>query len=224
LTPIRRPGLAIVWLTLLALNGCSSPAGWLAKSGCFVVPASTFDLPADLVLRARMKLTAGDQSVRLETVAQSVDDGLVVVGISNYGVRLFAVEQSGRELSIETVDSRNLEVIARWVMDALHRIYWIQPPAGDAGGSRREWSWAEETVIESRTPSGRRREFVRGSGDSASARVTIDYPDEAGSGVEIRNPACGYEARVIALDTAMAAQVGDPGHPAEGAPLEGVSR
>ena len=202
MTRLRTPGRWALWITLLVLSACSSPGGWFPRSSCLVVPASTDDLPAALALRTRMHLTAGKQSVHLETVAQRVGERLMVVGLSNYGIRLFAVQQNGQELAIEGVDSGNLEILARWVMDALHRIYWIQPPADGSGSPLAKWDWAGETVIESRTPSGRRRQFVRGA--NASARVTIDYPDGVGSGVEIRNPPCGYDARVIVLEASPA--------------------
>jgi hypothetical protein len=125
----------------------------------------------------------------------------VVVGIAEYGVRLFAVHQRGREIAMEGVLSREFAHLARWTLDALHRAIWISAPSDLGAGPVVNWSWENESVTESIDGGRRRREFVY---PDASAAVVIRYLSpsaEGGYRVEIQNPWCGYEATFVVVDT-----------------------
>ena len=100
--------------------------------------------------------------------------------------------------------------VAEWTADALHRLYWIAPPSDLAPNGRRRWERAGESVTQWREDGRVHREFSRDG--SSSARVSIDYPPDGGSeadaGALIRNPWCGYEARVVTLEAGPPATPG----------------
>jgi len=187
--------------------GCVGPG--LAGAPCPVALASTESISSEAgTLRVRMQLTIGDETIHLEIVTESRPDELVVVGLAGFGVRLFAVHQHGTEMIVEDASTFELRQVAVWVMDALHRAYWIKPPQG---APKTNWNWASEEVHETTIEDRTRREFdlpalTRQStrSDDMTPRVTIDYAGlQTGPGpsgtmgmVSIRNPWCGYEARI----------------------------
>ena len=206
--PPTRPGrgwrlgwISVLWLVL----SCASVPPRLGGPGCPVVPVSSLDLPASTRLRARVRIGVGDHELGLEAIARKGPEELVVVALVPYGTRLFAIRQRGRNIEIDTASSREMEYLALWVMDALHRGLWIEPPAGSPREDGRGWSWEGEQVVEAQRDGRWRREFRR-AGDASSnvAPVAIDYLDapHARSGFEIRNAWCGYEAVLIPLDEA----------------------
>lgn len=201
-------------LTLLCV-GCAGIPFRSDRGVCPVVPEATGDLPEGLLLRSRVHLVGQGKDLRLEVVAQATPEELVVVGLMPFGMRLFTVRQWDRELAVETLSDREFGRTALWVMDALHRIYWIEPPQASAHGDVRSWEREGERVSD-RLGAGllRRREFAGAGADPAAARVSIDYPDPGGgavaagtgtgAGISIDNPWCGYEAVWITLEAAPA--------------------
>ncbi|MBW2695202.1 MAG: DUF3261 domain-containing protein [Deltaproteobacteria bacterium] len=192
-----------VVLPLVGTLACATLLGWRPTQGCPVVPVSSAELPEHATLRARMRIRSGDAEVGLEVVARAQSGELVVVGLAPYGPRLFTVHQREREYDVETVgSSARLRVLAHWVMDALHRAYWIGPASSDPGGaSQPRFVWAGERVLESEHDGQRRRVFLRAGSDSAAPGVTIDYSRPPASGrAVIHNRWCGYEAVVAILD------------------------
>lgn len=154
-----------------------------------------------------MRLDFDDQELHLETVADRVSDGVVVVGLAPYGIRVFAVHQRGREAEVEA-RYRALERIALWTLDALHRAYWIESPLRAAADPSR-WIRQGERVSEWRK-GGRlvRREFGSTDRGRAHTVVSIDYAAADGNasepGIRIRNPWCGYEALLITAESSDA--------------------
>ncbi len=204
------PRLRILLVLTLFFEACAVMGPSLPRESCPVAPVSTGDLPQGLRLRARMSFTVGDRIVGLETVAHAVQDELVVIGLAPYGARLFTVRQRGREISVEASSKREFERLALWVMDVLHRIYWIAPPSDRQSSRVSSWNRANERVTEWNDGSLLRREFVRPGENAASSRVTISYHEDADTGestVEIRNPWCGYKAVVATLTAVPAGQV-----------------
>jgi len=182
-----------------------------------VVPVASSELPGPPLLRTRMQIAAGEHSLRLETVAESSEQGLVMLGFAPYGVRLFAVRQRDRELSPEGLADSELSWPALWAADVLHRVFWIQPPGEALPDGPTRWSREGERVTEWREKGRiRRREFAReGADPDASEPVSIDYPDDPDgdgvAGIEVRNPWCGYEAVVVPLEDRDAQGRADPG-------------
>ncbi len=172
----------ILLVLMLPLEACSLVAAALQRKSCVVLRVSTTDLPRDLRLRTRMSFAFDDRLIRFEAVAGMMAGELVVVAIAPYGVRLFTVRQRERDISVETHSTRKLEHVAMWVMDALHRIYWVRP----------RWDTEKDVPHDSSV-----------NGDNARAlRVTIDpyvAADDGQPTVRIRNPVCGYDAVVVNL-------------------------
>ena len=75
-----------------------------------------------------MELRIGDEEIHLEIIAENRPNELVVVGLARFGVRLFAVRQRGVEVVVEGASTDELNRVAIWTMDALHRVYWIEAP------------------------------------------------------------------------------------------------
>jgi len=183
---------AFVLTTALLLVSCGGVGTRFRPPNCPVVPLSRSELPDDLGLRARMHFTIDDRDVHLDVVARSLPEELVVVGITSYGVRVFAAQQRGRRIAVKDAAAREFEYLARWTMDALHRSVWIQAPPDAGSGPIVRWSWENERVTESVQAGERSREFSR---SGASAPVLVRYREQV---IEIRNPWCGYHA-VFAL-------------------------
>ena len=211
-SPLTRLRVALLTgLSIGLLSSCSGSASWLNPSECHFEPVPADELPADLAFRARSRFEVQGETLRVELVARAKPDGLTVLGLTNYGVRLFAVEQRGQDLVIDA-PSRSERALARFAMDALHRAFWIRPPAGVASRLQGQaqaqesesWEWGGERVSQTSGASGVRRRY-----ESArdSRVVTIDYPEaatvrEAGDAparVVVRNPRCGYDAVIVPL-------------------------
>jgi hypothetical protein len=185
---------------------CASGPRWLGGSDCPVLPVSTTELRETTRLRARARITVGNRAIGLEVVAFTDSEELVVVGIAPQGIRLFAIRQRERDLDIDASSSREMKHLARWVMDALHRGFWIEPTADSRHDNGASWIRDGEQIIEVRGDGGWRREFRRAEDTNDVAPVVIDYRDPAHPGgrprFEIRNAWCGYEAVFIPLDEA----------------------
>jgi hypothetical protein len=193
-------GIAVLGV-LQFLTSCAGSGSWIQRSHCPVVPVSTADHLDDVELRARMHFSMDNGEAHFEAIARRLPEELVVVGIAQYGVRLFAVHQRGREITVEGTPSREFAHLARWTLDALHRAIWISAPSDPGVGPVVNWSWENEGVTESIDGGQRRREFVH---PDASLAVVIRYLSpsaEGGDRVEIQNPWCGYEATFVVIDT-----------------------
>jgi hypothetical protein len=190
----------ILGVSLLIIS-CTGIDSWIQRPHCPVVPVPTGDLPDDVDLRAQMYFSIEGREAHFEVVARQVSEELVVVGIAEYGVRLFAVHQRGRDIEVEGAPSRELEHLARWTVDALHRAIWIPTRSDADAGQVVSWSRERESVKESIHDGRRRREFAR-LGESEPVVIRFDpASSEVGYRVEIQNPWCGYEATFVVVGT-----------------------
>jgi hypothetical protein len=192
--------ILILGVSLLFVS-CTGIGSWIQRADCLVVPVSVGDLPDDVDLRARMRFSVEGRETHFEVIARRVFEELVVVGIAQSGVRLFAAHQRGREIALEGTLSRKSAHLARWTLDALHRALWISPPPDAGAGLVVNWSWESEIVTESIDGEQRRRNFVRlDESDSVLIRY-LSPAAEAGDRVEIQNFRCGYEATFVVVET-----------------------
>ena len=170
---------------------------------------------ASLRARVHLRLTGGKtgrglagEGIRMEIVARRQPDELVVVGLAQYGARLFTVRQRDEGVGSQSVvtlvadpANRELKQIALFVMDALHRAYWVQL-SEESGATI--FDWGEERVTLTRSGETLRREFALANRGPATRRVTIEYPEPVAealvSRVEMRNPWCGYEAVIVPIE------------------------
>jgi hypothetical protein len=211
---LRACALTLVLAAIGAATSCAASRSWWSPPACRFEPVSSDDLPGDLALRARSRFEVRGETVGVELVARTRPDGLVVLGLSGYGVRLFAVEQRGREMAIDASTGEE-RALASFAMDALHRAFWIRPPAeaGSPEQASQSWQWGGERVSQTRSRAGARRRYEselnsERNSERNSEAVTIDYPQPATVGDEeaapqqaivVRNPRCGYEAVIIPL-------------------------
>jgi hypothetical protein len=186
-----------LWLSFLSCTGIGSR---IHSPRCPVVAVPTGDLPDDVDLRARMHFTTEGREAHFEVVARLDSEKLVVVGIADYGVRLFAVHQRGREIAVEGAVSREFGQLARWTLDALHRSIWIPMRSDAEAGPVVSWDWENESVTESIQDGRRWRKFER-SDALDPVVIRFDPPSaEAGPRVEIANPWCGYAVSFTIVD------------------------
>lgn len=194
-------GLLLVMLGM----GCSTFGPGLAGTPCPVewMPSDKIDETV-ASLHARMRIQVGDEVLHLELIAKARPGEQIVVALSQYGTRLFAIRQRGSDVTVEDASSHELEQVALWVMDALHRAYWIARPFdleddsnGDAG-----W-WAGERVMDVREGDNRVRVFTLPDADPATQQVSIEYSGtnigESAPRVTIGNPWCGYDAVIVPI-------------------------
>ena len=104
------------------------------------------------------------------------------------------------EFRVEGAGTRQIESLATWTMDALHRAVWIQPPANRGHGPVVEWRWESEDVVESTEGGTRRRKYAR---ESVSTLVEVERrPGATDAGVfDVRNPWCGYTAVIAVVES-----------------------
>lgn len=191
--------LAMLGMSCLSFRpgipGAPCPVEW-TPSGSIDEAAASF--------RARIRLRVGDEEIHLELIAEARSGEQVVVALSQYGSRLFAVHQRDMDVTIVGASSRELEQVALWVLDALHRAYWIRADFVPEGDPKYEnGRWAGERVKQVREGGSWIREFTLPDSRSATGRVTIEYNQgkvgEAVARVTIRNPWCGYDAVIIPI-------------------------
>jgi hypothetical protein len=193
----------VLTLTLSSVLSCAGVSPWLERSSCPIVPVSSDELPASTRLRAQVRIGVGNRVIGLEVIARKLPDQLVVAGLAPHGTRLFGVRQRGREIEVEAPSSRQIERLALWVMDALHRGLWIEPVDVLPREDGTSWTWEGEHVFEIQRNGRRHREFRRTTKTNNAAPVTIAYRDfadtGAAAGFEILNAWCGYEAVIVPL-------------------------
>jgi len=197
----------LCWIAVLCFGlSCASAPAWLGGRSCTVVPVSSLDLPASTRLRARVRMGRGNLELGFEAIARNGREELIVVALAPDGTKLFAVRQRGRDIEIEDASSREMKHVALWLMDALHRGFWIESVADSLREDGRSFIWEGERVLEVGRDGHWRRQFRRAGGDSDVAPVVIDYRESprraGGAGFEIRNAWCDYEAVVIPLEGA----------------------
>lgn len=198
--------LAVYGLVLAMLGmSCVSFGPGIPGTPCPVkwAPSGSID-EAAASLRARMRLRVGDKEIHLELIAEARSGEQVVVALSQYGSRLFAIHQRDMDVTVEGASSRELEQVALWVLDALHRAYWIRARVVPEGDPEYEnGRWAGERVRQTREGGSWIREFTLPDSRSATGRVTIEYNQDkvgvAAARVTIRNPWCGYDAVIIPI-------------------------
>jgi len=203
---IGSPALCFALLLALSGLGCVKLGPGLRGTPCPVawVPSESID-PTAAGLRARVELHIGDEEIHLEVITEKRPEELVVVALARFGVRLFSVRQRGVEVFVEDASTDELNRVAIWMMDALHRAYWIEAPQDSSDAS---WRWREEEIRETGAKGRRHRVFSLAGADAATPPVTIDYArstaasDVPSGTVEIRNPWCGYEAEIAPIGSA----------------------
>lgn len=203
---LRRVGAVAVLIVLSWGGGCAHLSDAFGQPHCPVQWVRSEALADHAGLRVRMRLHAQDHEVNLEVVARRLPDRLALVGLTPYGIRLFAVtqEEGPTEPKIEA-DSVALRRLAVFVMDALHRVFWIGPDVAGAGTTDgAAFAWGTERVEEAVGPDGRRRRLFRDHRSPADAGVTIDYPSPSaavGTTIEVVNDWCGYEAIIAPFES-----------------------
>ena len=187
-------------LLCLLLAGCQGnwPRNSLRSCQPFIIPPEAS--PQSPRLRGRFEFRIDERSIQFDVVARRPKNQLVVAGISDYGTRIFALEQSGQGLEIQA-DSKSKRVLAEWAMDALSRSVWLKLPGNDSATDRSMTTWNSERVDELKSGQGVRREFFRSRQDGAEPGVLIEYdpspPEDLIDSISIKNRWCGYDATLL---------------------------
>lgn len=187
-------------LSLALLCSCQG-FGLRTGAGCPVELADAGTIEPGLRAQGTMRVTGGEIATTLSFAVEQVDETLTLVGFTPFGTRAFAIRQVGTELRVDDFVGRRMGFEPVWLADALHRAYFIVPPAdtGETAGGRR-WQWGGEEIAERLGPDGapRLRTFSHaGAGSTEVVAVEYSRSADAGTGVEVDNPWCGYHARLL---------------------------
>jgi hypothetical protein len=194
----RAAGTLAALIAALAVAACASSLPFLRR-GCPVELAQAGEFTDASVLRARARVTVDERDIPLEVVVQREAGAVIVLGLAPHGPRLFAATQRGGELDVEAA-SIALRYLALYVVDALHRAYWIgQRPVTDLP-SEQSFAWGAEWVRDAEDDRPR-REFRDREGGEVAVEIEYRVGAEAGSpaAFEIRNRRCGYRAVFVPL-------------------------
>ncbi|MAJ61096.1 MAG: hypothetical protein CBC48_14740 [bacterium TMED88] len=204
-------------LLCLVLAGCQGnwPRNSLHSCHPFLIPPGA--LPESPRLRGRFEVRIDNRSLRFDVVARRPKDHLVIAGISDYGTRIFVLEQSGQKTEVQA-DSKSKKVLATWVIDALSRSVWLNLPKSDSNSDRSIATWNSERVNEFKSEKGVRREFFRGQQEGAEPGVVIEYdslpPENLIDSITIQNRWCGYDATLLVFQSPAPATDRKPRSPA----------
>ena len=104
-------GVLLAWLCACASSG--------PNDRCDLEGVDWKGLRAETPLRAHVRLVSGENDLRLDVVARTNEEELVVVGLTHYGVKIFVVRQRDDVVRIEETISQSDESLATKVLYAL---------------------------------------------------------------------------------------------------------
>jgi hypothetical protein len=198
---------ALFMLACLAISGCAAIGIGGPSGPCPVALVPSEQIPEGLWRgRLRMgKLDQADDATGMDLIVQTRDGVLALVGLTPFGTRAFALVQRGETVEIDDLVGKRLGARPIWVLDALHRSRWIQPPGPLRGDPPLRWQRGEESIEQETNASGPghiRRFRPAGSEPGAhpsgasDSVVIVEYAGRASQSVRVINPWCGYEAHI----------------------------
>lgn len=194
---------ALLGLAALGL-GCRH---WLglpaALPDCPGELVATQDIEGEFLSRESVRIRGPGVNAALELAVQRRGAELALVGLSPLGARLFSATQRGLATAVDAPFARALEVPPLNLLRDLHSVHFLsagEPPPGQeistrvVGGTRIREQWREGRLVLRRLESADAR-----GGEAVELRFEPAAASAGGPRVEIRNPACGYEATWVAL-------------------------
>ena len=106
---------------------------WSAQSRderCLVSLLPSQQIAETFRLRQRFVIRLGDESHRVDIVAERRGESFVVVGFTPFGTRGFVLTQTGREISLDDRIGRRMGLRPLLLLDAIHRSYLMAPEGG----------------------------------------------------------------------------------------------
>jgi len=182
-------------LSLLA--ACASPVP--GGSSCPAAPVPLARIADSLPLRTQVRLGSAGDGTAAEVAAEAVQGELVLVGLAPFGARLFAIRAAGAAPRVERAALAPVGPPPLHVLDAVQRVFWLQPPVPPRPGEAVRFRHGVEEVEElGLADGGRERRFRRADRDDV-VRVVLSSPAARPARARIENPWCGYSGRVVAL-------------------------
>lgn len=197
---------AAPWIASAALSlavACGPPPGPPRYPGDL---RATSDLGPDFTLRQEIAITFGDREARFEAVLEKRGDLLLLLALSPFGSRAFAIEQRGTSVELTRFVDEELPFPPRWVLLDVHRTLFLGLGAGPRPDGWTEEERAGERVRE-RWSGGRllERTFDRLDGEP-EGRIRIEYGDGMAPGeppplIHFDNGWLGYRIVIRTMDT-----------------------
>ncbi len=199
--------LALLSALLLCTPSCRH-LPWSAQSRderCLVSLLPSQQIAETFRLRQRFLIHLGDESHRVDTVAERRGESFVVVGFTPFGTRGFVLTQTGTEISLDDRIGRRMGLRPLLILDAIHRSYLIAPEGGLLQGGTTVWLREDEAIRDDWANGALRWRVFRSANRERAGNVSIFFADERRS--TIWNDWCGYEARVLKLSDAPVAEL-----------------
>jgi len=183
----------------LLLTGCRSLLLSLWRPaqvpGCAAMLVPSGSLPDGLRMRHRHRVEGDGVAASLETVAETRDGRLALVGMNAFGSQLFGLVQRDREVEVVSSLDPALRVPPGNVLRDLHLAWFFALPEVPRPDGVHRGRVAGAEVVE-RWQGGTLRERTVRAAAGAEARVRF-APAREGGGVEVRDPECGYRATLV---------------------------
>lgn len=200
-----RIGIAAMFVAL-SLTACGGRRAteMPAYPGHLRVPAK---VTSDFMLRQKLVARYGEQESSFDLVLQKRGDELILLGLTPYGGRAFALTQRGTAFEAETFVPMRLPFPARHILNDIHRVLLRGSglDAHHADGTHVIESHGER--VEERWRGGRLvlRTYERLDGDPAGQiRVTYEGPIPPGGvtspRIRLRNGWFGYQLHIHNLE------------------------
>lgn len=195
-----RVALPLLVVALL-LTGCRSLllSLWrppqVPRCAATLVPSGS--LPDGLRMRHRHRVEGDGVAASLETVAETRDGRLALVGMNAFGSQLFGLTQRDRDVEVVSSLDPALRVPPGNVLRDLHLAWFFALPdvprpdgvhRGRVAGVEVSERWRDGALRERRVRSE--------AGGEAQVRFA---PDAEGGAVDVRDPDCGYRSTLVRI-------------------------
>ncbi len=197
--------LALLSALLLCTPSCRH-LPWSAQSRderCLVSLLPSQQIAETFRLRQRFLIRLGDESHRVDTVAERRGESFVVVGFTPFGTRGFVLTQTGTDISLDDRIGRRMGLRPLLLLDAIHRSYLMAPEGGLPPDGVTVWLREGESITDAWANGVLRSRVFRAADGERAGSVSIFFSDERKS--TIRSDWCGYEAGVLKLSPAPVA-------------------
>lgn len=185
--------------------GGTEPAAGDANPAASIPLLDPSAVPGDFMLRQHIEGEYGERRVAFEAIVQKQDNTLLVLTLTPYGSRAFAITQTGQDVKVEKFISRDLPFDPRFILLDVQRVFLMGLPdaprddgwhRGRARGELIRERWEGGKLFERRY----RRRDRNTKGD-----IIVEYaggyaPGERPPSITLKNEPFGYALRLETSD------------------------
>lgn len=162
-------------------------------------------VPGDFMLRQHIEGEYGERRVAFEAIVQKQGNTLLVLTLTPYGSRAFAITQTGQDVTVEKFISRDLPFDPRFILLDVQRVFLMGlPDAPLEDGWHRARARGE--LIRERWEGGKLFERrYRRRDRNTKGEILVDYaggytPGERPPAITLKNEPFGYALRLETSD------------------------